>query len=520
MNYRLLLETVVHLKPTQVAYQVVNKVSHPALKQVAAPVNVQPLRIEPPIPKYKCWESQKLTFLNISDKFSSWNQTHHGMLWAYNLNYMDWLQQEGITEAECEQWIDKFIAELPQNYVGQDPYPIALRAINWIKVFTLNPGLRRADRDDSLYSQVLLLEKKLEYRLLGNHLLEDAYALFIASIYFGDKRLYKKASKLLKEQLKEQVLPDGMHYEQSPMYHCILLDRLLDCINFAYGLQLTDDILLLTAFAQRMLGHLESIVWKDRTIPLLNDSAFGIAPTPEQLFDYARRLGLQWDAIPMKESGYRKLEGKRFEAIIDVGNLTATYQPGHTHADTFNYELWIDGTPVIVDTGISTYDKTPRRQYERSSTAHNTVVVDGKDSSRVWGGFRVGKRCHVSGLQVNVDGLEAVHDGFGKGCLHHRKFTMDEMGLHIEDSIGTDKVGLNYIHVAPGWEASMEEGHPNHIFLTQDYGKKIHMIELHNCSKVEILKEKISTEYNRFKDIDVLALHFTGSMKYSILDEN
>ena len=520
MNYRLLLDTVVHLKPRQVVYQVVNKVSHPALKQVASPVNVQPLRIVPPIPKYKCWENQKMTFLNISDKFSSWNQTHHGMLWAYNLNYMDWLQQEGITEAECEQWIDKFIKELPQNYVGQDPYPIALRAINWIKVFTLKPGLRRADRDDSLYSQIRLLEKKLEYRLLGNHLLEDAYALFISSIYFCDNRLYKKASKLLKDQLKEQVLPDGMHYEQSPMYHCILLDRLLDCINFAMNTNDANFTNELKQYAERMLGHLESIVWKDKTIPLLNDSAFGIAPTPAQLYDYACRLGLQWNAILMKECGYRKMTGRRFEAIVDVGNITASYQPGHTHADTFNYELRIDGEPVIVDTGISTYDKTPRRQYERSTAAHNTVVVDGKDSSRVWGGFRVGKRCYTDITEDTENIVEAVHDGFGKGCLHHRKFSMDEMGLHIEDSIGSGKEGVNYIHVAPGWEASIEEGHPNHIFLTQDYGKKMHMIEVQNCSKIEILKEKISTEYNRFNDIDVLALHFTGSMKYSILDEN
>lgn len=33
------------------------------------------------------------------------------------------------------------------------------------------------------------------------------------------------------------------------------------------------------------------------------------------------------------------------------------YIPGHAHADTFNYELRIDGVPFIVDTGISTYNK-------------------------------------------------------------------------------------------------------------------------------------------------------------------
>ena len=78
-------------------------------------------------------------------------------------------------------------------------------------------------------------------------------------------------------------------------------------------------------------------------------------------------------ACQMVECGYRRLQGSRQEAIIDVGNITATYQPGHTHADTFTYELHIDDCPVIVDTGISTYNKTPRRLYERSTQAHNTV---------------------------------------------------------------------------------------------------------------------------------------------------
>ena len=43
--------------------------------------------------------------------------------------------------------------------------------------------------------------------------------------------MYDKASCLLYKELDEQILPDGSHYEQSPMYHCILLDRLLDCYN-------------------------------------------------------------------------------------------------------------------------------------------------------------------------------------------------------------------------------------------------------------------------------------------------
>ena len=48
--------------------------------------------------------------------------------------------------------------------------------------------------------------------------------------------------------------------------------------------------------------------------------------------------------------------------------MKASYQPGHSHADTFNFELYIKNKPIIVDTGISTYENNQQRRYERSTS--------------------------------------------------------------------------------------------------------------------------------------------------------
>ena len=42
--------------------------------------------------------------------------------------------------------------------------------------------------------------------------------------------LYSKAKNIIEEELEEQILTDGAHFELSPMYHQIILDRVLDCI--------------------------------------------------------------------------------------------------------------------------------------------------------------------------------------------------------------------------------------------------------------------------------------------------
>ena len=471
--------------------------------------HIAEMRTEP-IAKPRCYDGEgRFTFLNIASTFRDWNMDDYGPLWAYNLNYMDWLEQDGITAEECVKWIDKFIDDLPGNQIGLDPYPIALRIMNWVKFFCKHPDCLNQRRSESLYSQTLLLRRKLEYHLLGNHLLEDAYALFIVSVFFNDCQLFKKATRLMEKQLREQILPDGAHYEQSPMYHCIMLDRLLDCINFSLSnpLQFKGQEAFTTMLKQKaslMLGHLQNIVYYDGTIPLLNDSAYGIAPDANQLFEYARRLNISWKAIPLKECGYRKMGNSHIEMIADIGCIAASYQPGHSHADTFNYELRNDGQPIIVE--------NERRQYERSTAAHNTVSVGGKDSSHVWGGFRVGRRAKVTVVKDEANDIVARHDGFGREAVHERHFACKDGAFQVEDRIvGKEVEAVSYLHLAPGLHAE--------IVSETDGVVKIGnvSIRVEHCHRMELQYDYVSVEYNRLQACNVLVLHFIRYLKYNVL---
>ena len=512
-----LLRTISNLRLRQVFYQLKNrliKVKYQDMKYFDS--IALSLKLETVILKSQSLVDNNFCFLNLCSPFFSWNYIDDGMLWAYNLNYMDWLLQENMTFIKGSEWIDRFIKDLPQNRIGLDPYPIALRGINWIKFISLHyeevNKLQLKRWNDSLYSQYKLLEKKLEYHLLGNHLLEDAYSLFIAAIYFKDFIMYEKASKLLLEELKEQVLPDGAHYEQSPMYHCILLDRLLDYYNFSYNNQRftrqKQDLSLLRDYCIRMLGHLNSIIYEDKSYPLFNDSALGIAPEPTQLFSYAERLGLQWRPFALKESGYRKMSNQKMEAFVDVGNITASYQPGHSHADTFNYELRIKGVPFVVDTGISTYNKTERRQFERGTLAHNTVSVEDKNSSEVWGGFRVGKRAKVKILVDEENYVKAFHDGFGTLGIHTRSFRLTDEKFDIKDWISTSKMAKSIIHL----DSRVHIGSYNEKQIITD----VAVINIEGADRVEVIEGKISTEYNVFERCSVIVISFRQELHYCI----
>lgn len=517
MNIPLLIETLSYLRPSQIFHQLKVRLHQPKYRAVAVPAVLQFSQIVKPIDKPQCYNnSGSFTFLNLTSSFKGWNMNEYGALWAYNLNYMDWLQQKDITQEEGLKWIDKFIDDLPDNRVGLDPYPTALRIINWAKFFCQHPQCLDLRRRDSMYAQSILLSRKLEYHLLGNHLLEDAYAIFIASIFFNDNHLFGKANRLLASQLEEQILPDGAHYEQSPMYHCIMLDRLLDCVNFSDNNLLFDGqdtfTTLLREKASLMLGHLKSIVYQDGSIPLLNDAANGIAPTAQELFAYAERLHLHWAVQPLKECGYRKMGNDSMEIVADIGSIACSYQPGHSHADTFNYEMRIDGQPVIVDTGISTYNKNVRRQYERSTAAHNTVSVESRDSSRVWGGFRVGRRATVQIVKDTPSELVARHNGFGRHALHQRRFAFSSDELCIEDEIvgtGNDEC-VSYLHFSPRQHACFVS-EADGLVKTGDI-----VIKIEGFARLELKRNQVATKYNKLEECDVLEMTFCHHLKYQI----
>jgi uncharacterized heparinase superfamily protein len=120
----------------------------------------------------------------------------------------------------------------------------------------------------------------------------------------------------------------------------------------------------------------------------------------------------------------------------------------------------VGGVPLLVDTGTSTYAPGPVRGYERSTAAHNTVEVDGADSTEVWGAFRAARRARVTDLATctahgGVLTIEAAHDGYrhlpGRP-IHRRRWLLTEAGLRVEEYItgrGRHAIALRW-HLVPG----------------------------------------------------------------------
>lgn len=445
------------------------------------------------------------SFLNITHHFKEkidWNFAAHGKLWTYNLNYFEYLGQPKLNKKRSLELIYDFIDNETNLKDGLEPFPIALRSIFWIK-FLSTKKIQDSKIDAFLYAQLQLLTRQLEYHLMGNHLLENGFALLFGAFYFQEKSFFRIAKSILLEQLEEQILDDGAHFELSPMYHQLMLLRVLDTVNLLANNPSIFDHDLLPFFqrkATKMMGWTAAMQFLDGTLPNLNDSTTGIAPTGPELLKYGQRLKLLVKKNVLKSSGYRKITTKNYEAIVDIGNIGPDYIPGHAHSDTFNIILRRKGKPVLVDTGISTYEKNAKRHAERSTAAHNTVKVREEEQSDVWGGFRVGYRAKITHLEERVGYLKATYNGYSKLRISHsRTFQFEEGAIHLIDEISDNQWARAYFHFPPNVLVAIDEKS-----IRGHFGR----FTFDHFTKITLEKYEYAAGYNLTESATVAVVYF------------
>jgi uncharacterized heparinase superfamily protein len=439
-------------------------VRRPLSARYTPPISLPPSLIGPDV----------FRLLNVERRCAvanDWRPADAPKLWTYHLHYFDDL---GAYDAATrvlwhENLLTRWVAENPPGQgEGWEPYPVARRIVNSVKWAARGNTLPAAFHT-SLAVQARWLNQRLEYHILGNHLFVNAKALIHAGLYFDGgeaERWYARGMHILERQVPEQVLPDGGHFELSPMYQAAILEDLLDLVNLlcAYGRAPPAGWISIIA---RMREWLKVMSHPDGDIAFFNDAAFGFTPTSADLEAYAARLGLPATSdnptavVSLSPSGYVRVRAPPAYLICDCAPIGASYLAGHAHADALSFELSLGDRRVFVNSGTSQYGADAERHRQRGTAAHNTVVVDGEDSSQMWAGFRVARRARITKRMITTIPLPAIidasHDGYRRlpgRNEHRRRWTIDNSSLYIEDVIsGKFTAAAAYFHLHPDVEA-------------------------------------------------------------------
>ena len=359
-------------------------------------------------------------------------------------------------------WIE---AHPPHDGDAWHPYPLSTRAGNWVAALTLLPELASPELSRSLWRQLQRLRVNIEDDVLGNHVIRNARALVLGGTSFGVADMTRRGIELLRRELPEQVLRDGGHYERSPAYHLVVLRDLLEIQAASPHSWLADAIDQMRVFAA-------ALERPDGAPALFND---GTVDAP------------QLD-LPEPPEGLSVFDDTGFVVVRDgplwlafrCGPAAPRFLPAHAHADALSFQLWWHGRPVVVDPGTFTYESGVDRDWFRSTRAHSTLCIDGRDQFRLWGAFRSGPLPKVS-LRYAREGAVEASVVLRDGIRHVRRIEWSSDEVWVYDQIegkgrhrvesrlvwapGTPKVDLDVLGGAP---LKAEDG-----FVSERFGERV-----------------------------------------------
>lgn len=531
-----IFHTVRFLRPIQIYSRIKLKFFYPSVDTNNLP-NIRKInnRWKSKIPKKLILLSRwKFRFLNEEHsikKAHDWDNPKISKLWRYNLHYFDCLN-DSFNKSRIdlhEELLIKWVHDNPPFIgTGWEPYPSSLRIINWIK-WALSGNKLPKECVYSLTLQIRWLSKHLEFHILGNHLFANAKALIFSGLFFEGKeadKWFNKGLKILENEVQEQILNDGGHFELSTMYHAVVLEDLLDLINIInlFKIEIREELFInWKNKVSKMIFWLQNMSHPDGKISFFNDAAFGISSNKIELIEYAKYLGINFVCksnafTHLEDSGYIRLENSSALALLDVARIGPDYLPGHAHADTLSFEFSLFEQRIFVNSGVSEYGNNLTRHKQRSTISHNTVSVDGKNSSEVWSGFRVANRAYPSKPKIiklmNEIKVTCSHDGYdglARKCIHERTWKLDSRTFCIKDKIlGTFKNATAKFYIHPDVKVDFENSN-NGNFRLKLFDGKIINVNVIGADKLNLEASKWFPEFGISINNKCITVNFTSS---------
>lgn len=517
--------TIRYLKPVQIKHQIKNRVfrgmkgrTRDSVRDLDAP-EAQEIRIL--IPEVDCesgylqrFDIQKLleghvTLLHEEHPVRDvWNISEASHLWNYNLHYLEFLiplasrYRDTADDKYFDGWTRWVTSWLEQPAADSyEPYTISMRIPNILISMELL-GEKLQDNDlrnkilTSVYRQYRYLLHARELALLANHYFENLKAIVISALLFDESDIYHKYFDLFLKELDEQILPDGLHFELSPMYHRIILEGVLRVYTVLNSCRHKGDAEKLAPVIRAMASAMDELERGFDRIPLFNDSGDNVAKGKEALLKAAQEICVYEEQASgdFECAGYYKLYQDNVTILFDCGNIGPSYMGGHAHCDCLSFELCVDGKELFTNSGTGQY-QGELRTFFRSTAAHNTVMLDDREQSQLWGEHRAGKRIrNCKGCRIER-GVIGQFVGF-QGDLFRRKLQWEqENRLVITDIFkahdGRKHIARQFLHLAPGYRYEYLEGR----MLVKKGDRTVAVVSISSDSDYKVHTDGLITNY-------------------------
>lgn len=272
------------------------------------------------------------------------------------------------------------------------------------------------------------------YSAAGNHTLGECAGLIYAGLLFPElpeaAQWFNTGERHFRQQVELQILEDGGNRERSLRYLVMVADL---CGLVAATLEHRERPVPpeIAAATRRSRAFLQALADEPDGLPPVGDSDDG--------YTLSRYLRLSWQnnaptntaPVTLHATGITRIPGRAAgEQLFFLHSSLGTAAGfGHGHADALSVIYEREGVRLLTDPGTYLYGRNMQfRRYFRGTSAHNTVMVDGRDQSLQPDGTDFGWQRPYESELTRVETLEdgsrvflAMHNGYlDQGIVHWR----------------------------------------------------------------------------------------------------
>jgi hypothetical protein len=514
---------------------------------------------------------------NPADLILLWELNRHQHFITLGIAY--WLTGEqryvDTFSSQVQSWIETNPLQHGVNwYYGLE---VSIRLIAWTVAFQFFRGSSALRGNTgsaflkSLWQQADFLSSHLQTTrsdVPNNHMMAELAGLVLIGAAFPEFRTAAgwrdTGLHLLPQQATAQTHPDGVNKEQATGYHRFVAELLLLIVARSHQGALPHEPILEHTL-ERMLDYVLFTLTPVGTAPMWGDS------------DYGRALGLGhnkdfWDFRPVLSAGaalFRRPDWKfaagRFdeEAFWLLGSEgldrwkqldahppeqtsrafpqaglyvirdawakdtdVAFFRCGpfglggkgycaHAHCDLLSLVLWVEGQPLLVDSGTYTYHG-PWRDPFRLTASHNTVMIDDLEQATPmpnfnWQQIPEAKCIDWTGKRVTATLTDSGQVKFIRELAHPRPGVW-ELVDRFTGQDNTHKISW-FFHFAPnlslGWSDACKH------LIVEEHGRPFVIVSLPPEVQIQIETSWYSSRYVEKEPNPLLRAFWEGEIPSS-----
>ena len=353
--------------------------------------------------------------------------------WCFMLNRMDYLDHLLLASLltgdiayadKAKEYILNWIAAHPT--IVSEPstrtLDTGIRVMNWMEALPYLSMLHVLTEDeltritDSMLAQMQYLKENYlpKYKTSNWGSIQTCAIVSVLPFLRADFQsdpLYQWALNEMTLQFSIQVYPDGMHWEQSTMYHIEVLNYGMKAVHYmGLHLQPCPSVVkeqvyaLAKALAGQLMpsGEIETFGDSDRVCArdvlsraalLFDDPTFRFVGLdeldPESLYVLGVPAAQRYATLPAsapqslhydgEDSGMYTLRSSWDKDASFTMFTNGSLGSGHGHSDNLHLSACYQGDPVLIDSGRFTYrEDHPLRVQLKGMAAHNGVMIDDK----------------------------------------------------------------------------------------------------------------------------------------------